>query len=652
MGIARRFKTAIYALLILSFLGTIVLAKDNDVEVATSFDRRSAEVNEQINMMITIKGTSTNVMHPRIPTLKAFETYYTGRASNFTFINGRSESTTTFSYVFVPKVPGKFTIPPVEVEVNGRLFRSTPVEIEVFEGSGQQQVPPRPQFPQNPQAAAPVSTPYAAQAAAGPQPQAAASVPVTSEGSGDSNIFIRVTADKREVYPNEQILLTYNIYTRYDTRYEGFEEEPSTSGFWVEEFPLGKELEKSVVQIGGRRYISATIRRIAIFPTAPGSYDITPGSVRATVKEDRTTRSMFDDFFEDSFFSGSDFFAQRLEKRLSAPPLHIEVKPLPEEGKPVDFSGLVGNFTIKSSLDKRTVKQSEPIIMTIVVEGDGNIETLEKPQLADLPKFKVRDSGASTQLLPSKNVVRGRKTFEVILIPQEAGDFTIPPVSFNFFNPSTRRYIEQKTGQFNVKVEPGPVGPSITTMYPQREEAKKGLKIESRDIYFIKETFAPKSLFETEVFLTRILGGLAFLGTVVWLALFAMRRREQVLDKNIALKRRIMAPRKLRKGLREVKRCLASGKEGSEKRFFEGVRRTLDQYFSDKFNLSPQGLTRTVVEERLNHTDTPQDIIDRMHKLYEQCDLVHFTQSKVSKETMAETWKVLTELIQDLEKKR
>lgn len=650
MDMVRSFKTAILALFVLSVLGTVASAKDDDVQVATSFDRRSAEVNEQINMVISIKGANTNVMHPRIPALKAFETYYTGRASNFTFINGRSESMTTFSYVFVPKVPGKFTIPPVEVEVNGKLFRSVPIEIEVFGEPSQQQPVSQPQIPQPTQPAAPVSAPYGP-AAASPQPQSADSVPVSTEGN-DPNIFIRVTADKREVYPNEQILLTYNLYTRYDTRYEGFEEEPSTSGFWVEEFPLGKELEKSVVQVGGRRYISATIRRVAIFPTAAGSYDITPGSVRATVKEDRSTRSMFDDFFEDSFFSGSDFFAQRLEKRLSAPSLHITVKPLPKEGEPLAFSGLVGNFTIKSSLDKRTVKQNEPITMTIVVEGDGNIETLERPGLAELPKFKVRDSGASTQLLPSKNVVRGRKTFEVILIPQEPGDFTIPPVSFNFFNPATRRYIEQKTGQFTIKVEPGPVGPSVAAMYPQREETKKGVKIESRDIYFIKETFTPRSLFETEVFLAKILGALAFLGTVVWLVFFAMRRREQVLDKDIALKRRIMAPRKLRKGLRDIKRCLASGKEDSEKRFFEGVRRTLDQYFSDKFNLSPQGLTRTIVEEHLNHTGMPQDIIDRMHKLYEQCDLVHFTQSKVSKETMTETWNVLTELIQDLERKR
>ena len=113
----------------------------------------------------------------------------------------------------------------------------------------------------------------------------------------DDNIFVRAWVDKTSVYPNEQVLLTYALYTRYDTRYEGFEKEAQLSGFWMEEFPMEREIEKETVRMNGKRYVKAEIKKVALFPTSPAEYTIDPGTMKASIRQEPQQSSVFDEFF-------------------------------------------------------------------------------------------------------------------------------------------------------------------------------------------------------------------------------------------------------------------------------------------------------------------------------------------------------------------
>jgi hypothetical protein len=118
-----------------------------------------------------------------------------------------------------------------------------------------------------------------------PVPQSESYAPSPGE---DDNIFVQAWVDRKTLYQNEQMLLTYSLYTRYDTRYEGFEKEPETSGFWIEEFPMDRDVPRETVKVNGKRYVKADVKKLALFPTSPGNYTIQPGSLKVSIRDGRT----------------------------------------------------------------------------------------------------------------------------------------------------------------------------------------------------------------------------------------------------------------------------------------------------------------------------------------------------------------------------
>jgi hypothetical protein len=269
-----------------------------EVRVSASLNKRSAQVGEEVRLSIRISGTGTNLQAPRLPQLDGFETYYTGRASHITFINGVSSSNVEFSYTLIPQRAGHFTLSPVEVQAGPSVLRTEPVLIEVTGGQGQMASPQAPAQ----RATTQPSTPSPMPQAVPPDQQGAMVSPGT-----DDNIFVQAWVDRKTLYQNEQMLLTYSLYTRYDTRYEGFDKEPETSGFWIEEFPMDRDVPRETVRMNGKRYVKAEVKKLALFPTAPGNYTIQPGSLKVSIREEPQGSSAFDEFFSDSFFTGGSF---------------------------------------------------------------------------------------------------------------------------------------------------------------------------------------------------------------------------------------------------------------------------------------------------------------------------------------------------------
>ncbi|MDD5226449.1 MAG: BatD family protein, partial [Candidatus Omnitrophica bacterium] len=291
-----------------------------EVGVSASLNKRSVQVGEEIRLSIRVTGQSTNLQAPRLPPLDGFETYYTGRASHIAFVNGVSSSNVEFSYTLVPQRAGRFTLSPFEIQAGQNILRTEPLEIEVLGGQSQTPNPPAPAQRISTQPAMPQTV---------PQDQTS-----TVSSGADDNIFVQAWVDRRTLYQNEQVLLTYSLYTRYDTRYEGFDKEPETSGFWIEEFPMGRDVPRETVRQNGKRYVKADVKKLALFPTAPGNYTIQPGSLKVSIREEPQGSNSFDEFFSDSFFSGGAFFARRQNRLLTPPPIQLVVKPLPEKGKP------------------------------------------------------------------------------------------------------------------------------------------------------------------------------------------------------------------------------------------------------------------------------------------------------------------------------
>jgi len=611
--------------------------KAEEVRVSASLSKRSAQVGEEVRLNIRVSGQSMNLQAPRLPSLDSFDAYYTGRASHIAFVNGVSSSNVEFTYTLVPKRAGHFTLGPIEVQVGQNTLKAGPVEIDVLGG---QSAPVRSQ-PVQSSALRPV-------AQAAPQEQAV----VVPQGT-DDNLFVQAWVDRKTLYQNEQMLLTYSLFTRYDTRYEGFETEPETSGFWIEEFPMDRDVPHETVRVNGKRYVKADVKKLALFPTAPGNYTIQPGSLKVSIREEPQGSSAFDEFFSDSFFTGGSFFARRQNRLLSPPPIQLVVKPLPEQGKPAGFQGAVGSFRLSAVIDKDKVKQNEPVMLKMTIEGEGNIETLTRPKLPELTGFKTYDSDTSSKLFQAANVIGGTKSFEVVFIPKEEGSAFIPPLEFSYFDPRQEKYVTLKTPNFPIQVEHSEQAFQMPQELAGNAIFQKKVKSEGKDIRFIDERL-PKDLRSrtADVFFSVCVGGdllLFMLLIVLWIK----DRQDRLFSKDQALRRRKTARAAASVNMHKLRKLGRSSKEDDVAAFFVDLEKAMTQYIADKWNLSTYGVTRRDLEETLTqHFGDEDPHLKDVFELYRLCDESHFGKGFIPSASKRIGLKIFQDTVNRIERMR
>lgn len=592
------------------FVPAAVLLAANQVDVSAFLRKNTARVNEEIPLTIQIKGAQGNIQAPRLPSIQNVDSFYTGRSSNITFINGVSTSSVEFSYILIPRSAGQYSLNPIEVIINQQSYKTQQLQFNVQSSAG---IQPAQQSP-------------------APPPSSVSQGPVQAQGGGsatfrpeDDNIFVQVEADKTRVYPNQQILLTYTLYTRYDTRYEGFEEEPELSGFWIEEFPMDREIRRETVNLNGKRYMQAEVRKIALFPTAEAEYTIKPGVMKASIRQEPQSQSIFDEFFNDSFFSGSGFFSRRENRLLKPEPVKISVVPFPEKGKPVNFNGAVGNFRLTAKVDKTQAKQNEPVTLTVEIEGEGNIETLKQPGVPELKDFKVYESDSSSELYKTGYVIGGKKKFEIVFIPLKDGDLLIPKLSFSFFNPNIEQYQMLFTPSFQIHAEPSTETFQMPETLKQAEVFKKEVAAEGQDIHYIHDRPVDKDREKLFFWIQRILSGANIVFTLFLIGTLWQQRTEAIFSKDQALKRRKRAKPQVASKIRQLKSMASSEKPENIHAFFEEIQKALNQYLADKFNLSTYGTTRGDLERVLQSALGSSDpLYQKIIALYHLCDESRF----------------------------
>jgi len=622
-----------------SFLTVCPFVQAAEPQISVVFQSNKSGVGEEMPLMVRVAGAQGNVQAPRIPVPAGIESFYTGRSSNLSFVNGVSSSSVEFSYVLVGRRPGRYNIPSIDVSIEGRVYKSQPLQFEIT-GSTASAAPPLPQGP------------LPAQQAAAAQQQQPVQEPPAAYVPADTNIYVTASVDKAAAYPNEQVLLTYSLFTRYDTRYEGFGEEPEMSGFWIEEFPPEREIRRETVRVNGKQYIKAEIRQIALFPTAPASYEIKPGTLKASIRQEQQQgSSVFDEFFNDSFFSGSGFFSRRENRLLKPAPIQLTVIPFPEQGKPANFNGAVGNFRMTASVDQTEVKQNESVTLTIQIEGEGNIETLKQPGIPDMEAFKVYESDSKSDLFKNGFVIGGKKTFEIVFIPLEAGDLLIPKLSFSFFNPRTKQYQTLFTPAFPLKVAVSKEASALPKGLESDAAFKKEVKKEGDDIQYIRDQIGNEKVIGMPgKVLKAALAADLFVSLLFILGLLRTRQ-EETFSKDTALRRRKHAKQNALARMGTLKKYSRSDKPEDVIRFFNELDKVLTQYLSDKFNLSAFGATRHNLESELKKSlSSSHELHAEIAKIYALCEEARYGMGQIQHEFRKQAIETLQRTIAVFEK--
>lgn len=561
--------------------------------ISATVDQTRILLHEAFTLSVEISGR--NAGEPKLPDLSGFASL-AGRSSsqNIQFVNGRMSASTTINYTFFAQAVGSFEIGPVEVEIDGQVQRTQPIRIEIVSSAG------------------------AAPPASGGQQAPAQSDPVLP--GEDSALFLRAELDRRTVYQNEPVIVTYKIYTLRNINGYNVSKLPNFAGFWVENFDLPARPKTYQQVINGQRYLVAEIRRSAIFPQSPGRQVLEPMALECEVQMPRSrgrARDPFESLFDDPFF------ARTARVTISSKPVDIEVLPLPAAGRPEDFNGAVGNFTLRAVVDRTTLNTNEAVTLKITASGQGNIKTLALPRLALPSEFEVYDPKVSENVERGGNQISGSKTWEYVMVPRFAGRHEIKALALSFFDPRAKQYRTAATAPIMLNVEQGAGQLASVT----GGMSKQDVRLLGQDIRFIAISQAPFEKIGTHNYTQPWFIALFALPLAGLAGVMLYQKQQEKLATNVAYARSRKANKTAHKHLQAAKKLLGSG---DGKSFYAEVQKAMMGFLGNKLNVAEAKLVTEDIEQLLQSKNVPpQTIADYLSCLH-TCDFQRFAPTQAN----------------------
>ncbi len=552
------------------------------LEARASVSPSVVPLNGQFTLEVHLRGTNRVDVEPSLPDLGAFSRYI-GRntSTSMQMIAGVTTVSLTIQYRYRAIREGTFEIGVIEVEAGGQVLRTQPVTLTV-------------------------STAGAAAGGGSEEPS----------GVGPEDLFIVAEVSKTRVYQNEPIEVSYRLFTRVNVSSYSLFDLVESEGFWMEDIPSPRTPEVEQRVRGGQTYTTAVVRRIVLFPAGPGTKTIEPMSVEARLQVQRQRRSVFDDFFD----RGSLFGSQVPIIVVSAP-VQVEVLPLPVQGRPRSFTGLVGRLNVSASIDRSSVETNDAVTLELIIEGEGNLRSLAAP-IIDFPAdFEVFPPEVTESIDRTGSRIRGSRTYEYVLIPRSPGQKIIPPVEMSYFNAESGLYATSASEPLRLDVTGDPViGAPI---------GRAGVETLREDIRFIR--IGPPSL--------GVLGGsladapgfwiVALLPLVALLGAMGLRKHWDRLEGDVAYARGRRAGRVAKKRLGQARVVMA---EGDARAFYAEVERALRGFLADKLNVAEAGFMSQVAEAELRRRGVPVAATRNYFACLGECDRARFAPPSSSAE--------------------
>jgi len=568
---------------------------------------------EQFEVTFTYSGTEMNsIGNFQPPNFNSFLILSgPNQSSNMQIINGAVSGSRAFTYYLQPRSVGKFTIGSAAISVKGQTLKSDPLPIEVVKGG----------------------TPQQSKKTQGSQDVSSKEI--------SENVFIRALVDKNSVYQGEQVTVTYKLYTRLNIQSPQVSKLPSYQGFWSEEIETSNQITFARENYEGKVFNVAVLKRAALFPTQTGELSVTPFELKIPVLIQRKKRSNspFDNFFDDPFFGRTE----SVEYTAKSNTVKVKVLPLPQTTLS-SFTGAVGDYTLQTSVDKKIVRQNEPVTLKVMVSGEGNINLLDPPQMQIPNGFEKYEPKISTNVSRG-GVISGKKNFELLVIPRVSGNFEIPAMQFTFFNPRKKIYQTESSPAYQIIVEQGSAEYSGGTSGLSKEE----IKLLSQDIRFIKTDFSDvtKKIKPVENSLLVDLG-LYSLPLLVLLGFLFWKQKQEKLSGNITLLKNLRAEKIAKARLKTAAKYL---KEQNDTLFFAEISLAVYGYLEDKLSINKADFTVEAAISRLLINEVDEDMIAEMRFILEKCEFVRFAPSQNILEDMNLLYKRTAALIALLEAK-
>lgn len=624
-----------FALAVLALAFQITHAQ---VRFSASLNTNSVPLNQNFQLNFTIENGEGSQL--KLPNLNDFQVLSGPNTSqNMQWINGNVTQSVSYSFILRPKKEGTFKIGKAAVKISGATLESNEVTINVT-GPAQQQAqqqrrgynPFDPFGDDDPFG----DNPFGQEQEEEPQQPQATKGDV--EKQIKENVFTRLVVNKNNVFLGEQLTATLKLYYRLNFGNTQLSKAPTFNGFWSQEIAGNPNQKPTVENINGQQFYVLEVQKFNLFPQKTGTLQITPAELNMIVQAQVRTKSRN---AWDAFFGGGG--VQNFQYKTTSNAININVKELPESGKPADFNGAVGKFNYSATLSSKEGKTDDALTFSMKIFGNGNLKMVEavKPNMPE--GFEVFDPKTKDDVQNDAGGMSGSKQYDYLIIPRMPGDYKIPKTSFSYFDPSAAKYFTISSPEYALKITGEPSKNNVTDS--NLVSTKEEVSLLGSDIRYIKtkhkefET-TPSSFFGSWSYISLFATPFLLFSALI----FARKKNEESAADIIGTKRR-RALKLVKKRLTIAEKLLTKNdKEG----FYNEMSRAIWGYLGDKLNIDPAKLSKENVEDKLVSRGVKTETISSLISLISTCELALYAPLGAANE-MKQNYSGAMELMADLE---
>ena len=576
----------VFGLLFLSVFGW------GQINFEVSVSKKQLGLNERLRVDFAIDKPGDNFRPPSFSSFRVISGPM--QSVSNVFVNGKRTYSMTYTYFITPLKKGVFDIEQASIEYEGNVYKTTPVTINVTEAVAIPRDPNDPKY------------------------------------IVDEKLHLVAEVSKRSPYVNEPITIVYKLYFAQNVNPTDVDvvDMPKYNDFWSYNVDIpNRNIDTSIYK--GERYNFVEWRKVVLYPQRAGKLEIKPLSLDVTVNVPTGKR----DFFQRVIYT-------QVPKLVSAGNLTINVKPLPTEGQPDDFSGAVGNFSIDVSTSKKQLKANESLQAKVKISGRGNLRLFGMPNLQTPSAIEQYEPETSENIRSNLSGMSGSITQSYTLIPQVQGKYPIPSIEFSFFNPKKKTYETIKSSEQLVDVTEGPlanraVNPTTPSVAVSIDSPFKFIALDTSFVPINTTTFFRSTLFY-------LLWG-SPLGLVLLYVVYARRKQKQLGDTEGVRMR--TANRMARKYLSEAKRNLNNSEE-----FYVALERALHNYLKAKLKMETSDFSKEKIKNILSQIGVEESLVNDFVSVLENCEFARYTPSSVKamEQDFANTAKMITQIDKQL----
>lgn len=411
-----------WVVLLFSLFSLVSKAQDSDIKFETVLSKVKLGQNERLRVSFEMNKDGDFF---EAPSFENFEVLMgPSQSISSSFINGKRSFSKSYTYVLRPKKQGQLIIDSASISIDNTVYTTDPKTVLVT---------------------APIDNPNA---------------PKTAQDIADESLYLVATLSNDKPYLNQGVLVTYTLYFSPRVYINNFipVENPTYKNFWSQDLPI-KEYETRRTTFKNESFNAVDLKTVVLYPQKSGSLALDPFALELYVQIPTGRR----DFFGDPIMRSAT-------KTVKAGDLSINVKDLPEQGKPSNYSGAVGDFKLSVDASRTSLEANESTQIKVKIAGKGNLKLLSVPELSLPSALEKYDPEYTDDVRVNREGMNGSVSNSYTVVPRYAGSYPVDPIEFTYFDPNSKSYKTLNSDPFDLTVEGSTLLPNTSASAPIAEK--------------------------------------------------------------------------------------------------------------------------------------------------------------------------------------